>query len=69
MVDRPGYAEAGTHHEDVHRLAREMVVLVNRGERGKAMQLMHAFNDARTGLFGELDTFVLRVTPTASTYL
>jgi methyl-accepting chemotaxis protein len=56
MAEVPGFAEAGRRHEDVHRLAREGVVLVNQGERGKANQLMTAFNDARTGLFGELDT-------------
>jgi methyl-accepting chemotaxis protein len=56
LADLPGFAEAGRHHEDVHRLAREIVGLVNQGERGKANQLMTAFNDARAGLFGELDT-------------
>jgi len=56
MAGLSGFAEAGRHHEDVHRLAREVVVLVNQGERGKANKLMKAFNDARTGLFGELDT-------------
>jgi methyl-accepting chemotaxis protein len=56
LADMPGFAEAGRYHEDVHRLAREIVVLINQGARGKANQRMTAFNDARTGLFGELDT-------------
>ncbi|BBO72314.1 hypothetical protein DSCA_62440 [Desulfosarcina alkanivorans] len=56
MAGQTGYARTGTCHEDVHRLAREIVVLVNRGERDKASQLMSTFNDARTALFGELDT-------------
>ena len=56
LADLPGFAEAGRHHEDVHCLAREIVGLVNQGARGKANQRMTAFNDARTGLFGELDT-------------
>ncbi len=56
MADQPGYAEAGTCHENVHRLAHEVAVLVNQGERGKAKQLMSAFNDERSGLFSALDT-------------
>jgi methyl-accepting chemotaxis protein len=56
LVDVPGFAEAGRYHEDVHRLAREIVALVNQGERGEANRLLAAFNDARTGLFSELDT-------------
>jgi hypothetical protein len=55
MADLPGFAEAGRHHEDLHRLMGEIVGLVNRGERDKANQLMTDFNDARAGLFGELD--------------
>jgi methyl-accepting chemotaxis protein len=55
LADLPGFAEAGRHHEDVHRLVREIVELVNQGERGKANQRMTDFNDARTALFGELD--------------
>ncbi|MFO7713416.1 methyl-accepting chemotaxis protein [Desulfosarcina sp.] len=56
LADLPGFAEAGRHHEDLHRLAREIVGLVNQGERDKANQRMTAFNDARTGLFNGLDT-------------
>jgi methyl-accepting chemotaxis protein len=56
LAGLPGFAEAGRHHEEVHRLAREVVALVNRGERAKANGLMKDFNDARTGLFGQLDT-------------
>ncbi|WP_319408289.1 methyl-accepting chemotaxis protein [uncultured Desulfosarcina sp.] len=56
LADLPGFAEAGRHHEDLHRLAREIVVLINQGEHSRANALMQAFNDARTGLFGELDT-------------
>ncbi len=56
LADLPGFAAAGRHHAEVHRLAREIVGLVNQGDRGKANRRMTAFNDARTGLFGELDT-------------
>jgi methyl-accepting chemotaxis protein len=56
VADLPGFAEAGTYHEDMHRLAREVILLVNQGKQGPARQLLDAFNDARTGLFGELDT-------------
>jgi methyl-accepting chemotaxis protein len=55
MADLPGFADAGRHHEAVHRLMEEIVGLVNRGEHDKANQLMTDFNDARAGLFGELD--------------
>jgi hypothetical protein len=56
MADQPGFAQAGAHHEDLHRLMGEIVDRANRGDRDKAMQLMSTFNDVRTGLFGELDT-------------
>jgi methyl-accepting chemotaxis protein len=56
MVDHPGFAEAGTHHEAVHRLMGEIVGLVNQGDRDKALKLMGAFNAARSGLFYALDT-------------
>jgi len=56
MADQPGFAQAGAHHEDLHRLMGEIVDRANRGDRDKAMQLMSTFNDSRTGLFGELDT-------------
>ena len=56
MADLQGFAETGKHHQEVHRLALEIVALVNQGEHGKANQLMKSFNDSRTCLFGELDT-------------
>ena len=56
MADQPGFAETGRHHEDMHHLAREIVTLVNQGDQGRAIELMHAFDDAQAGLFGELDT-------------
>ncbi len=55
MVDMPGFAEAGRHHEEVHRLMGEIVGRVNRGERDRANRLMTDFNDARAALFGALD--------------
>lgn len=56
MLDQPGFSEAGTCHEEVHRLMDEIVALVNKGDLGKANGMMNAFNDARNALFGELDT-------------
>ena len=56
MADLPGFAEAGMHHETVHRLMGEIAGLLDQGENGKARHRMTDLNDARTGLFAELDT-------------
>jgi methyl-accepting chemotaxis protein len=54
--DLPGFDDVGRLHEEIHRLAKEIIVLVNDGRTDEARRMMAAFNDARNGFFGELDT-------------
>jgi len=56
VADLPGFDETGQHHETVHRLAREILQLTEKGETAAADRLMAEFHDARIALFDNLDT-------------
>lgn len=50
------FNELGVHHEAVHRIVREAVVLQNQNNTPKAEQKIHEFERMRKQLFANLDT-------------
>ena len=55
MADNPIYAQIGKYHEEVHRTAREIAVLVQKGLQSDTSALMKRMDDAREQLFTLLD--------------
>ncbi len=51
----PYFSAVGEHHEKVHQYARQIVGLVEKGEKGKASSLMEAFEHEREEMFNALD--------------
>ena len=51
----PAYAEVDKHHEAVHGLARQVVSLVEKGERERAQSLAQEFETIKEKLFKSLD--------------
>ncbi len=56
LADLPAYADAGRYHEEVHRLAREIAELADRGDKDQIDPLMRRFHETRMALFSELDS-------------
>ncbi|UCG14721.1 MAG: CZB domain-containing protein [Deltaproteobacteria bacterium] len=55
FASEPVFAEVGMHHEDVHRLASEIVALVEKNQKREADALMNKFEHSKKELFRTLD--------------
>jgi methyl-accepting chemotaxis protein len=50
-----GFAEVGEQHEQVHKIAREIVASYGKGDTSRAQALMAEFEKVRKKLFETLD--------------
>ena len=55
----PVFAEVGQHHEKVHIYARQIVDMVNNGEKERAASLMMEFENEREKFVGALNELYL----------
>lgn len=51
----PVFQEIARRHEEVHRLAREIVEATRQGSQGRAERLLQQFEEVRKLLFASLD--------------
>lgn len=59
LTHYPAYKEVESRHNDVHRIAKEIVGHMFHGDKAKAHAMMAEFEKARNGLFDALDELYL----------
>ena len=55
ITEHPAYREVGEKHQWVHEIAADVVGLVERGEKDRAVERFKAFEPTRIALFEALD--------------